>query len=415
MTRTLVVTNDFPPRRGGIEAFVYSLCARLPADDLAVYTASMPGSAELDAKLPYPVVRDPAGTLLPTPQVAKRVQAVARYLGVEAVVFGAAAPLGLLARGLREHAGVRRIVGLTHGHEVWWSRVPAARHALRRIGEETDVLTYVSDYCRREIAGALTPAAAARMVRLAPGVDTEVFRPGCGGAEVRRRLGIPATAPVVVCTARMVARKGQDTLVRAWPRVLARVADARLLLVGDGPRLRHVERLAHAGWAPRSKVGRRGGGRGQLPSGRGSSSGGDGGMGPTGRGSPETASIVFAGAAPWGQMPAYTDAGDVFAMPCRTRLGGLEPEALGIVSLEAAACELPVVVGDSGGAREAVRDGDTGYVVGPLDVRRLADTITGLLSDPARARAMGERGRQWVTAEWSWDRSAAALRALLAG
>lgn len=403
--RTLVVTNDFPPRRGGIEAFVFSLCARLPAGELAVYAASMPGAAELDAQLAYPVIRDPAGTLLPTPQVAKRVQAVARDLGAEAVVFGAAAPLGLLARGLREHAGVRRIVGLTHGHEVWWSRVPAARAALRRIGAETDVLTYVSDYCRREIATALTPAAAARMVRLAPGVDTEVFRPGCGGAEVRRRLGIPATAPVVVCTARMVARKGQDTLVRAWPRILARVPDARLLLVGDGPALRPVERLAHAGWAPPpSSGGAHAGARGR--SGR---------SGWSGRGAPQTASIVFAGAAPWGQMPAYTDAGDVFAMPCRTRLGGLEPEALGIVSLEAAACGLPIVVGDSGGAREAVRDGDTGYVVGPLDVRRLADTIAGLLSDPARARAMGERGRQWAAAEWSWDRPAAALRSLLAG
>jgi phosphatidylinositol alpha-1,6-mannosyltransferase len=251
--------------------------------------------------------------------------------------------------------------------------VPAARRALGRIGDSCDALTFVSQWCRSRIAPALSVEAAARMVRLAPGVDVDRFRPGCGGAGMRERLAIPADAPVVVCAARMVKRKGQDTLVKAWPRVLDAVPAARLLLVGDGPARSGIERLA----APLGEA------------------------------------VVFAGTVPWEQMPACLDAGDVFAMPCRTRLGGLEPEALGIVCLEAAACGLPVVVGDSGGAPETVRHGETGYVVDPYSPVAVATTLIRLLSDRGRAAEMGAQGRHWVASEWTWDASAAALRGLL--
>ena len=297
MSRILFVTNDFPTRRGGIETFILALCQHLPADEVVVYTASMPGDLEYDAELPFPVYRDPASMLLPTPAVARRVIDVMRRHGCDRVVFGASAPLGLLAPRLRR-AGARRMVALTHGHEVWWARVPVARQLLRRIGDSVDVMTYVSEWCRERIAPALSTDAAARMQRLSPGVDTDRFYPGCGGAEVRERLGIPADAPVVVCTARMIKRKGQDTLVKAWPEVLRAVPEARLLLVGDGPNRRAVERLA-----------------GRLG---------------------VADSVIFTGSVPWTDVPAYTDAGDVYAMPCRTRLFGLEPEAFGIVFLEAA-------------------------------------------------------------------------------
>ena len=328
MSRVLVVTNDFPTRRGGIESFVLSLCERMVPEEVVVYTASMPGDQAYDETLPFPVYRDPSSTLLPTRAVGRRAAEVMRNHNCDRVVFGASAPLGLLAPTFR-HAGARRIVALTHGHEVWWARVPGARQLLRRVGDSCDVLTYVSEWCREQIAPALSAAAAATMVRLSPGVDTERFYPGCGGDGVRSKLGISDDAPVVVCTARMVRRKGQDTLVKAWPQVVAAVPDARLLLVGDGPHLARVEDLAK-------------------------SLGVD--------------SVIFTGSVPWDEIPAYTDAGDVFAMPCRTRLRGLEPEAFGIVSIEAAACGLPVVVGRSGGASESVLEGETGYVVDPHDV-----------------------------------------------
>ncbi|MET9020301.1 glycosyltransferase family 4 protein [Actinopolymorpha sp. NPDC004070] len=374
MARTLVVTNDFPTRQGGIEAFVLALCQRMPPAEVVVYTASMAGGREYDATLPFPVIRDRTSTLLPTPGLARRTTRVLRSEGCDRVLFGAAAPLGLLAPTLRR-AGAKRIVGLTHGHETWWARVPGPRGLFRRIGRSTDSLTYLGEYTRAVLARGLAPEDAARMTRLTPGVDTETFRPGTGGEVVRKQLGLPSDRPVVVCVARLTERKGQDTLITAWPHVLREVPGATLLVVGDGPYRADLERLA-------DETGVR-------------------------------ENVVFAGAVPWTDIPPYFDAGDVFAMPCRTRLAGLEPEGLGIVFLEAQASGLPVVVGDSGGAPDAVRHGETGYVVDPYNPVAVASKVVTLLRDPAAARAMGERGRAWVRESWTWDASVARLRGLL--
>jgi len=236
------------------------------------------------------------------------------------------------------------------------------------------VMTYVSEWCHDRIAPALSPAAASRMVRLSPGVDTERFFPGCGGAEVRRRLGIPLEAPVVVCTARMVKRKGQDTLVKAWPAVLESAPEARLLLVGDGPNRSRVERLARSlGLAD---------------------------------------SVIFTGSVPWEEMPAYTDAGDVFAMPCRTRRFGLEAEAFGIVFLEAQACGLPAVVGDSGGAPETLLDGKPGLVTKPAPVSVARGLIAILHKERMRSRTGVTVPTGTDLQAWSWDAAARTLRRL---
>src|SRR5699024_2860078 len=141
------------------------------------------------------------------------------------VLIGSSVPLGLLAPALRT-AGARRIVAITHGHETWWARVPLTRPLLRRVGDTVDVLTYISTWTRDEIARGLSPAGRARQHRLTPGVDPERFRPGIGGERVRAELGIAAGTPVVACTARLVKRKGQDMLLRAWPRVLRSVPGA---------------------------------------------------------------------------------------------------------------------------------------------------------------------------------------------
>ncbi|MEP6526321.1 MAG: glycosyltransferase family 4 protein [Nocardioidaceae bacterium] len=376
MSRTLVVTNDFPTRRGGIEAFVFALCEQLDSDEVVVYTASMPGAAEFDGELGFEVVRDRSRILLPSGRVARRAREMLRTRGCDRVLFGASAPLGLLAPRLRS-AGAQHCVALTHGHETWWATVPGARSAMRRIGDSCDTLTYVSSWCRDQVARALSPDARSRLRRLTPGVDSQRFKPGCGGDEVRARLGIREDASVVVCAARMVARKGQDTLVRAWPLVLSAVPQAMLLLVGDGSYRRNIERLSVA--------------QGVRDN------------------------VAFAGSVPWAEMPAHFDAGDVFAMPSRTRLAGLEPEALGIVFLEAAACGLPVVVGDSGGASDAVRPEETGFVVDPRDPEVVAGTLIRLLQDRELAARMGSAGRSWMGSEWTWSGSGTRLKALLAG
>jgi phosphatidylinositol alpha-1,6-mannosyltransferase len=373
MPKVLIVTNDFPPRAGGIQSFVHALAVRLPPGEVVVYAPAWEGAAGFDERAPFPVVRHPTSLMLPVPSVAKRAARILQSTGCDTVLFGAAAPLGLLAPSLRR-AGARRVVAITHGHEAGWAVLPGARSLLRRIGDSTDVMTYLGEYTRARLARALSPEAAGRLARLAPGVDTSAFRPGAGGAAVRERLGL-ADVPVVVCVSRLVTRKGQDTLIRAWPQVRA-ASGAVLLLVGAGPAESRLRRLAdHLGM---------------------------------------TGSVVFAGPVPWEDLPAYYDAGDVFAMPCRTRRGGLDVEGLGIVYLEASAAGLPVIGGDSGGAPDAILDGETGYVVPGGDVAAVAARITQLLADPAAARALGEKGVAWVDREWRWDLVARRLMQILA-
>ena len=370
--RVLVVTNDFPPRPGGIQSFVHGLVSRLPSDDVVVLTSRWRGWPEFDSAQPYEVVRADTSVLLPTPAVRRQAVELIRSRECSAVWFGAAVPLGLLAPALRR-AGAQRLVATTHGHEVGWAMLPATRQLLRRVAGSVDVVTYLGEFTRGHLASALGRHAD-RLGRLTPGVDATVFRPGRGDA-LRASLGL-AGRPVVVCVSRLMPRKGQDVLLRALPAIRASVPDAALLLVGGGPLRGDFERYVD-----------RNGLRDH---------------------------VVLSGSVPAAELPAYYGAGDVFAMPCRSRLGGLDVEGLGIVYLEAAACGLPVVAGRSGGAPDAVRDGDTGLVVDGGSVDAVAGAVSSLLADPARARAMGARGREWVTREWSWEGSVAQLRDWLA-
>ena len=363
MRGTLIVTNDFPPRQGGIQSFVHGLAGLLP--QVAVYAPAWDGAKAFDSRQPFPVVRHPTSLMLPVPVVARRAVAALREYDCDTVIFGAAAPLGLLAPTLRR-AGATRLIALTHGHEAGWAMLPGARQLLHRIGDTVDVVTYLGEYFRVRLARAMSPPAAARMVRLAPGVDVATFRDA-------KPAGLPAGGPTVLCVSRLVPRKGQDTLIRAWPAVRAAIPDARLLLVGDGPYRGELQRLA-----------------GQLK---------------------VAASVTFTGGVP--DLPGYYAAADVFAMPCRTRRAGLDVEGLGIVYLEASAAGLPVIGGDSGGAPDAILDGETGYVVPGRGGPVLAERIIALLADPARARAMGQRGQAWTEQEWDWSRVAGRLNALL--
>ncbi len=365
--RALVVTNDFPPRPGGIQAFVHSLASRLPADEVVVFASSWKGADAFDAAQRFPVVRLGSSLMLPTPAVLRQARDIAAAEGCDTVWFGAAAPLGLLAKPL----GLRRSVASTHGHEVGWAMLPGARQLLRRIGRDVDVVTYLGAYTRQRLAPVLP-----RLERLPSGVDTALFRPGCGGAEIRARHSL-GNRPVVVSVSRLVERKGHDVLIRALPELRRRVPDTALLIVGGGPYRATLERIAR-------EVGM-------------------------------SEHVVLTGSVPWEELPAHYDAGDVFAMPCRTRRAGLEVEGLGIVFLEASATGLPVVAGRSGGSPDAVLEGETGHVVDGTSVREVTDAVAGLLHDPERARLLGAAGRDWVEREWRWDVLAERLRGLLVG
>ncbi|QNG18505.1 glycosyltransferase family 4 protein [Rhodococcus triatomae] len=374
MRRTLLVTNDFPPRPGGIQSYLSAFARQLPAEELVVYAPRWRGDSHVryDAQQPFRIVRHPTTLMLPTPAVARRAARLVAEHDCGTVWFGAAAPLALLAPAVRR-AGAGCVVASTHGHEVGWSMLPVARSALRRIGENTDVTTYVSKYTRGRFASAF--GARAALEHLPPGVDTERFRPDAGArAELRHRYGL-GNRPTVLCLSRLVPRKGQDVLIRALPQIRAAVDGTVLVIVGGGP---YEERL-------RSLV----------------------------RSTGMDEHVVFTGTVPSAELAAHHTIADVFAMPCRTRGGGLDVEGLGIVFLEASATGVPVVAGTSGGAPEAVRQNETGVVVDGRSVDAVAREVSALLADPDRAAAMGAAGRAWIEREWRWDVLGARLQRLL--
>jgi phosphatidyl-myo-inositol dimannoside synthase len=375
MTRVLLVTNDFPPRRGGIQSYLQELVGQLVVageHKLTVYASTWKDADPHDCAVPYEVVRYPNTLMLPTPGVARTMQRLIAERTIDTVWFGAAAPLALMAP-LARGAGAGRVIASTHGHEVGWSMLPLARTALRRIGTGTDVVTYVSRYTRRRFASAF--GADAALEHLPPGVDTDRFAPNeVARAEMRARYRL-GERPVVVCVSRLVPRKGQDMLIRALPSIRQRVPGAALVIVGGGPYRSNLRRLAHSFGVAQH--------------------------------------VVFTDGVPGDELPAHHAMADVFAMPCRTRGAGLDVEGLGIVYLEASATGVPVVAGRSGGAPETVIDGETGAVVDGWDVGAIAASVSDLLADPDRAAHMGAAGRRWVVDNWQWSTQAARLATLL--
>lgn len=376
MRRTLLVTNDFPPRPGGIQSYVHTLATLLPPDDLVVYAPRWRGDShtKFDAQQPFEVVRHPTTLMVPSPAVVHRARSLVKSRQAEAVWFGAAAPLALMAPLLRS-AGVGQVVASTHGHEVGWSMLPGARQALRQIGNHTDAVTYVSKYTRGRFSAAFGRNTALEYVP--PGVDSEVFRPDPeAGRELRARYGL-GERPVVLCLSRLVPRKGQDMLVKALPAIRSKIDGAALVIVGGGPYGDTLRALA-------VKVG-------------------------------VEDHVVFTGSVPSAELAAHHNIADVFAMPCRTRGAGLDVEGLGIVFLEASASGVPVVAGDSGGAPETVLEGKTGTVVDGRSLRQITDAITSILADRDAAKAMGAAGRKWVGERWRWSTMGGRLRDLLDG
>ena len=376
MSRVLLVSNDFPPRPGGIQSYLAELVSRLAATGehtVTVYAPRWKGADAFDAHTAgYRVVRHRGTLMLPVPSVDVEMRRLIAQHHIDTVWFGAAAPLGLLAHRARQ-AGASRVLASTHGHEVGWSMFPVARSVLRRIGDGSDVVTFVSRYTRARFASAFGPQAA--LEYLPPGVDPVRFAPDpVSRAELRARYGL-GERPTVLCLSRLVPRKGQDMLIRAWPSIRRRVNGAALVIAGGGPYLEELRLLAR-------RLG-------------------------------VVHDVTFTGGVAAAELPAYHALADVFAMPCRTRGAGLDVEGLGIVFLEASATGVPVIAGHSGGAPETVRHNKTGLVVDGRSVSQVADAVVEVLADPDRAAAMGAAGREWVSAQWQWDALAARLAELV--
>ncbi|MBI3649328.1 MAG: glycosyltransferase family 4 protein [Actinobacteria bacterium] len=367
MPRTLLVTNDYPPRVGGIQRTLEALVREFPPDRVAVFAPGWDGSEAFDSAAPYRVLRQRERFLWPTPGVAARVREAIADTGAEVVLFGAAYPLAMLGPDLAARG--TPYLAAAHGFEYWLSIAPGT-HALLRYATSraSRVPVLCSEFVARRVRTAVPSEVPVSV--LYPGADVERFRPDLPTEDLRASLRV-ADRPLVVCVSRLVPRKGQDVLIRAMDQVRRRVPEAALLIVGGGPFEPRLRKLA-AGSAP-------------------------------------AGSVIFAGQVREPELPRYYALGDVFAMPCRSRLGGLEVEGWGNVFIEAAACGRAVVAGDSGGASEALVDGETGLLVDGRDVGEVADALTTLLSDPARAEAMGKTGRARVERDHTWPKIAERL------
>lgn len=363
----LLVTNDFGPRAGGIETFVIGLLERMEPGKVMVYTSQQAESESFDQRwleqYGVHVIRDRSSILLPTPRVTCAIKNIITREGIESIWFGAAAPLAVMSKALRS-VGVKKIVALTHGHEVWWAKIPPFSLAMKFIGAHVDYLGYLGEFTRNAIAPSLNKPDREKLVKIAPGIDTEHFSITPRDTALVSELDIN-DSPTIVSVGRLVHRKGQDQLVKALPRIIEKFPQVKLIFVGTGPHQKTIEKLM-------KKLG-------------------------------VEKSVRFIGRIPHEQLPQYFALGDIFAMPSRSRLWGLEVEGLGIVYLEASACGLPVIAGNSGGAPDAVLPGKTGVVVDGTSEKEIADAAILLLSDMSKSREMGRTGREWVVSDWRWE------------
>ena len=368
MRRHLLVTNDFPPKVGGIQSYLWELWRRLPAADIAVHTTPHAEALAFDSEQAFVVTRSREPVLLPTPTVVRRVRNLAERQGAELVVWDPALPVGHAARRVGRPYAV-----VLHGSEVTVpGRLPMARSILARVLRGASLVICAGNYPAAEAeraAGCTLPT-----VVVPPGVDTDRFRPldEAERASVRRELGLPVDAPLVVSVSRLVPRKGMDTLIRSAARLGRTEPDLVVAIAGSGRDRRRLEGLVASTGAP----------------------------------------VRLLGRVPEELLPGLYGAGDVFAMLCRSRWGGLEQEGFGIVFLEAAAAGVPQVAGESGGAAEAVAHERTGLVMGrPNAVEQVARTLSDLLGDRERRAEMGREARRRAEAEFSYDVLARRLRA----
>lgn len=365
LRKTFLITNDLGPRAGGIESFVLGLLERVDKNSVVILTSSQSKSKDFDKELFEKfgaiVIRDRSKILLPTPRVARKAVKIMKEYQAKTIWFGAAAPLALLAKRLRI-AGATNIVALTHGHEVWWAKIPIFRLAISKISADVDSLTYLGDFTKN----AMLPVIAdkSKLVKIAPGIDVDHFVPSEIDVKLIEKHKLQ-NRRVVVCVGRLVHRKGQDKLIEAMPQVLKEFPDAVLLLVGEGPIRSMLDKLIrHHGLEHH---------------------------------------VIFTGRIKFEDLPKYIQLGEVFAMPSRDRFFGLEVEGLGIVYLEASACGVPVIVGKSGGAPDAVIQNQTGLIVEGTKPQEISDAICRLLADKDLARQMGRQGREWVVENWRWQ------------
>ena len=370
MSKTLVITNDFPPRKGGIQTFVSQLLGELDPRSVVVFTSNWAGAAEYDQTMNYPVIRTKSSVLLPTPWRIKQLKQVMQTYGCEQVLFGALAPLGLMSRSLKR-LGIKNIVALTHGHEAGWAKIPLLRLLLKLSAKHVDVVTYLTQYTKGEIQPLLNPNS--HLIQLTPAVDANRYAPVTAELKDQFRAKYDLTGNLVVLgLSRLMPRKGFDLVIKSLPKLVSDFPNLKFVIAGGGPDKKRLLKLTK-----RLKM---------------------------------SDYVKFLGSVAYQDLPEIYNLADVFVMPCRTRLAGLDVEGFGIVYLEAAATAIPVLAGKSGGAVEAVLPGKTGELV---DQFNFTQQLRRLLSDATLRNEYGAAGRSWVSKDFTLTSRGKKLQELL--
>ena len=373
MGKLLVITNDFPPRTGGIQNFVYELLKGFEPDEVVVLTSNWRKAKEFDLRQKYKIIRINSKVLLPTASKTKKALEIIEQYKCDRVLFGASAPLGLMAPTLKK-AGVKKIGALTHGHEAGWVEIPILRQIVKRAFKDLDFITYISEYTKNKLIE-LVPSTAS-FVKLSPGVDINAFN--LSYREKRDELlnnSQFAGKKIVFCVSRLMPRKGQDQLIEIWPDLLKKHPNAHLAFSGGGPYKKQLTKKVQM-----KKL---------------------------------QDSVSFLGTLKHEELAKFFGMSEVFAMPNRTRNFGLDVEGLGMVFLEAAASGLPTIGGRAGGVPDAIFDERTGFLISPKSKNELLARLDLLLQNPNLARSMGDAGRDWVVQNWQWAKRREQLKQLL--
>lgn len=358
--RHLLVTNDYPPKVGGIQSYLWEIYRRLPQDKVVVYTTPHPDSESFDQKQTHKIIRSKQRVLLPTRQVANQIRSLAEVENIDFIMYDPAVPIGILGPKIGIPYGV-----ILHGAEVTIpGRVPIARSLIANVLQHAKLVVTAGDYSTKEAIRAAKQNLPVCVIP--PGVDIDRFKPldEQARSNIRERFNFKDDDEVILTLSRLVPRKGMDVLISATSELVKTRPRAHLLIAGTGRDLRRLKALAQSTNAP----------------------------------------VTFLGFVSDDEVAELYGMADVFGMICRVRWGGLEQEGFGIVFLEAAACGVPQIAGRSGGADEAVLEGETGFVVdNPTDSNAVKQALEKLLTDSETREEMGRNSRARAEKEFSYD------------
>ncbi|MCA1838781.1 MAG: glycosyltransferase family 4 protein [Actinomycetota bacterium] len=356
--RLLAITNDFPPTVGGIENYEYSLISRWDPDQVTVLTRWVPGCEDFDKGLGFDVRRVPVGTLLPTPSLLRLARSVIASDSIDVIHFPSSLPLGLMGPRLLRSTDTPYCISV-HGGEFMLPRsIPGLKRALASVIEDACVVFPESSFAESLVDGFVEVGPP--LERVTCGVDVNAFKKD---SAARAELGFDG--PTILSVSRLVARKGPATLIKAMPEVLLHDPTVELVIVGGGPDRKRLEKLSRS-LGIESKV-------------------------------------RFTGPMQWDEVARYYAGADVFAMPTRERFAGIETEGLPLVFVEAAASSLPLVGGIAGGVSDAVREGETGFLVDGRVPRQTAEVLIELIEDEDLRRRMGTAARKMAELEFTWE------------